>query len=201
MNLLTIGNVTVPAGLAVALAAAFLAPLLFRALTKTKAGDWYWNAFFIFFLASKLSYVLFNWHIFSESPVSLLYFHGGAKGILLAMLAVFGYFFYLNKIGKFPLLSEGLVLFHFFALLFYLILSAIALEWTAAAVYFLLLCGTLVIVGQKRKNWAEALIMLYLAEALAVSLFSSIFSPGNLAVLAGGLFFSLMAYFKKGVEA
>ncbi|RDU37643.1 hypothetical protein DRW41_07310 [Neobacillus piezotolerans] len=201
MNLLTIGKVTVPAGLAAALAAVFLAPLLYRALMKTKAGDWYWNTFFFFFLAAKLSYILFYWGIFSKSPVSLLYFHGGSKGMLLALLAVFFYLFYLAKSGKLPLAGEGLPLFHLFALPHFLILSMMANELPAAAVYFLLLAGTLLVVFQKRQLSVEAFIMLYFAEVLGVSIFSSIFSPGNLAVLAGGLFFGLMAYLKKGVQA
>ncbi|WP_053368235.1 hypothetical protein [Bacillus sp. FJAT-27245] len=198
MDLITIGKVTVPAGLAAAVAAVFLAPLLLKVFAKTKAGDWYWNAFFVFFLATKMTYVLFNWHIFSKSPVSLLYFHGGAKGMLLALLAVFVYLFYLYKKGKSPGASEFLPLFHLFTLSYFLIQSALAKGWLAAAVYFLLLVGTLVVVCQKRKPGVEAFVMLYLAELLVVSIFGSIFSPGNLAVLAAGLFLSLMAYLTMG---
>ncbi|WP_316572378.1 hypothetical protein [Neobacillus sp. YIM B06451] len=198
MNLLTIGKVTVPAGLAAVLAAVFLAPLLLKVFTKTKAGDWYWNAFFIFFLAVKMAYVLFYWDIFSKSPVSLLYFHGGAKGMLLALLAVFVYLFSLYKKEKFPFASEVLPLFLLFSLSYFLIQSSLAKGWLASSVYFLLLGVTLVVVYQKRKLGIEAFIILYLAEVLGVSVFHSIFSPGNLAVLAGGLLIGLMAYLTKG---
>ena len=55
-------------------------------MTGEKVADWYWNGFFIYFLVWKLSYILFNFRMFSDMPFSIVYFNGGTKGHILALV-------------------------------------------------------------------------------------------------------------------
>ncbi|RHW37384.1 hypothetical protein D1B31_16625 [Neobacillus notoginsengisoli] len=197
MDLITIGKVTLPTTVVATVAAALVAPLLLKAATKLKTGDWFWNAFFYFFLTAKLSYVLFNWGTFMKSPVSLLYFDGGSKGLVLALIAALAYLYRMAQTGKFNPRTEGLPLYHLFFLVSLTADKAMAEDWTASAVYFLLLAGTLFFVNRQKKLEIQAFILLMLAEVLGLSVFGGLFDQGSLTVLTGGLFISVMAYLKK----
>ncbi|WP_059172035.1 hypothetical protein [Bacillus sp. FJAT-27445] len=194
MNFITIGNVTLPGNIAAAVVAIFLAPLFLKAATKNKTGDWYWNVFFLFFLIAKLSYALFNWTTFIKSPVALLYFDGGSRGVVLGLIAVLSYLFWLAKKGQFNSYSEGFPLFHFFCLAFLAADSAIAKSWPASAVYFLLLVGTLFLIYRQKKLDIQLFLLLVITEVLGLSVFGALFDLESLAILSGGLFVVWIGY-------
>lgn len=197
MDLITIGKVTLSVDVAATVAAAILAPLLHRVAAGRKTGDWFWNALFYFFLTAKLSYILFHWSTFIKSPVSLLYFDGGSKGMILAIGVVFVYLYRLAAMGAFHPKKEGLALFHQFFLTWLTAGSLMALDWPASVVYFLLLAGTLVLVNRQKKLDIQGFILLAMAEVLGLSLFGGLFDRGSLAILSVGLFIAAMAYLKK----
>ena len=63
--------------------------------------DTLWNGFFTFLIVWKLSYALFHPISVVQHPISLLYFTGGDKGIVLGVIAVSLYFFWKSKRSSF----------------------------------------------------------------------------------------------------
>lgn len=97
MSFIQIGNVTVQ----IEWVAILLAFLLFIAGEKwilKKDSAYFSDIFFYYILTWKLSYVLFDWAIFVDNPMSLLYFHGGIKGHWLGILiAILLFIFKANR--------------------------------------------------------------------------------------------------------
>lgn len=87
MTLYQIANITVPAGW-IAILIALAAAAVWRIVSGEKIGDWYWNAFTLYFLVWKTSYILFNFEEFLNFPISVLYFNGGVSGHMLALAAL-----------------------------------------------------------------------------------------------------------------
>lgn len=74
--------------------------------------DSLWNAMFLFLVTWKFSYVLFQPIDALQHPMSVLYFTGGEKGIVLALCAVIIYFFWVRKKKSIPfrvLMETGLM--------------------------------------------------------------------------------------------
>ncbi|CEG29010.1 hypothetical protein [Bacillus sp. B-jedd] len=197
MDFITLGKVSLSVDVAATVAAAVLAPLLHKAVSGKKTGDWFWNALFYFFLTAKISYFLFNWGTFIKSPFSLIYFDGGSKGMVLALGAVLVYLYRQTTTGAFHPRTEGLALFHQFFLTWLTAGTLMAKAWPASIVYFLLLAGTLVMVNRQKKLDIQVFILLAMAEVLGLSLFGGLFGQGSLAILSVGLFIVMMAYLKK----
>lgn len=63
--------------------------------------DMLWNGFFTFLIVWKLSYALFHPISAFQNPISMLYFTGGDKGIILGVIAVPLYFFWKSKRNSF----------------------------------------------------------------------------------------------------
>ena len=59
--------------------------------------DSLWNALFLFLVVWKLSYTLFHPIDVIRNPMSQLYFTGGEKGVVLALLSVVIYFLFKSK--------------------------------------------------------------------------------------------------------
>lgn len=78
-------------------ASAAISYVMLRTFVKKKKLDAHvfdvlWNGFFIFLIVWKISYALFHpLHTF-QHPLSLLYFSGGDKGVILGIIAATAYF-------------------------------------------------------------------------------------------------------------
>ncbi|GAB3067857.1 hypothetical protein ACFOU0_00890 [Salinicoccus sesuvii] len=51
----------------------------------------------ILFLIYKITYIFFDWNSFINNPSGVIYYSGGTEGLLIALLAAFGYLFYKSK--------------------------------------------------------------------------------------------------------
>ncbi|WP_416143846.1 hypothetical protein [Planococcus koreensis] len=88
MTLYQIGSITMPAVWIATLIALAVSAVAWRIISGEKIGEWYWNAFTLYFLVWKASYILFNFEEFMNFPMSVLYFNGGASGHMLALAAL-----------------------------------------------------------------------------------------------------------------
>lgn len=55
------------------------------------------NALIILFLTYKITYIIFDWNAFTDNPFGLFYHNGNVPGLLVALVATFGYLFYQSK--------------------------------------------------------------------------------------------------------
>lgn len=91
----TIGSFEI-SSLYIALAVAFLISYLmvWNSEEKKHLFSHWLNAVIILFLIYKLSYILFNWSSFIESPLNIFYYDGGQQGLLIGLIAMFVYIVY-----------------------------------------------------------------------------------------------------------
>ncbi|RJS60482.1 hypothetical protein [Bacillus sp. PK3_68] len=102
MNWFTIGSLTVPAA-QLAILAAFIIGALVIWLKKDKVFlELYVNAVFLFVAVWKVSVLLFSFMLVVKSPLSLMYFNGGWKGIWLGLIAVCIYLLWKTPAEKRP---------------------------------------------------------------------------------------------------
>lgn len=76
--------------------------VMLRGFIKKKTLDIHvldslWNGFFIFLFIWKISYALFHPFQVIQNPLSLLYFTGGDKGVILGMLGTMLYLYWKSK--------------------------------------------------------------------------------------------------------
>lgn len=188
MNYITIGRFTLPADLLSAFAAIFIGALIYRLKEKKSIGDWYWNSFFIYIAISKLSYALFNFKMFVDTPLSLLYFNGGTKGQLLAFAGIAAYLFYLARKKQNEINSEEYLPVYFsFLMLYETFLFAFSQDTVPAVFQAVILLGFLVFYFKKGVLTTQLALLFLMSEALILSLFSDLFMPENLSIIALGL--------------
>lgn len=184
MNYLTIGRFTLPVDLLAAFAAIFIGALIYRLKEKKSIDDWYWNSFFIYIVISKLSYALFNFKMFLDTPLSLLYFSGGAKGHILGFI---GIAVYLVTVARKKWAShEFLPVYFIFFLLYEAALFAFSADYLAAFIQAAVLTAFLFFYFRGIRLTAQLAILLLMVEALFFSLFSELLSAENLSILALG---------------
>jgi len=87
MNSLTIGQLTIPIALL-----SFFVAILYSDF-RSRGKDTYTNKtieqlFILYVIVWKGSYILFSWPDFIKAPLSLLYFDGGGKGHMLALVVI-----------------------------------------------------------------------------------------------------------------
>ncbi len=88
LSFLTIGNISIPQIWVAFLLASFLSPLVIRIIERNSIGSWYWNVLLIYFISWKFSYTLFNFDMFLDMPLSVIYFNGGDRGHILALITI-----------------------------------------------------------------------------------------------------------------
>ena len=129
--------------------------------------DALWNGFFVFLMVWKASYALFHPINVIQHPMSLLYFTGGDKGVMLGVISVLLYFFWKSKrstfsfsrymeCGLFAILT-ALGSYRLFVWMFYLMD-----EWyllITALLPFVLMFYLL-----KSEDWLASLLLFSLAE-------------------------------------
>ncbi|MCM3664072.1 hypothetical protein M3204_06640 [Mesobacillus subterraneus] len=199
MNYITFGRFTLPADLLAAFAAIFIAALVYRLKEKKSIDDWYWNSFFIYIAIYKLSYALFNFKMFIDTPLSLLYFNGGTKGQILAFAGIALYLLWIaRKKGSSINTAEYLPVYFIFFMLYWTALFALSEDLLAAALQALFLLGFLVFYFSKTKLNLQYAILFLMLEVLILSLFSDLFSLENLLILALG--FYLLTFLRSNKE-
>jgi len=88
LSFLTIGNISIPEIWVAFLLASFLSPLVIRIIERNSIESWYWNVLLIYFISWKFSYILFNFDMFIDMPLSVIYFNGGDSGHILAVTII-----------------------------------------------------------------------------------------------------------------
>lgn len=198
MNYLTVGRFTLPADLLAAIAAIFIGALIYRVKEKKSIGDWYWNSFFLYIALYKLSYAIFNFKMFLDTPFSLLYFNGGTEGQILGYTGIAGYLFWIARKQKSMIkITDYLHVYFLFFLLYWTGLFVFSENFIAAGVQVLLalIFGAFYLKGrQLSKENATFFLML---EALVLSLFSNLLSVENLLIYALGVFLLVFQSFHK----
>jgi hypothetical protein len=157
---------------------------------KKKLGDWYWNGFFIYFLTWKLSYILFNFAMFIDMPLSVIYFNGGTNGHLLALTLLSLYLFFLAG-KKFPGVFKESTSILLFFLIYEVMIHLLQKDWIEGIGHFIVLAGyfmLLITLNRKEKLITiPLLIIVLLMELLVLSLFSSMFTLEALTFIWIGL--------------
>lgn len=179
MTLYQIGSITLPAvWIAIVIALAVVA-LSKRLISGEKIGEWFWNAFTLYFLVWKASYILFNFEEFLNFPLSILYFNGGASGHLLAIAAITVYVW--TAVKKYPeLYLDALPVLLLFFTGFEAALNILEKQMTASVLHTVLFVGVAFLLYASRKktlaNSMQIQILFVLAELLALSMFQPLLS-------------------------
>ena len=198
MNYITIGRFTLPADLLAAFAAIFIGALIYRLKEKKSIDDWFWNSFFLYIAIYKLSYAVFNFKLFIDTPFSLLYFNGGIKGQILAFAGIAIYLVWLTrKKGSTHKAEEFLPGYFLFFLLYWTGLFAFSQDFFAAAIQAILLVLFILFYYKNIKLTAEYAILFLMLEALILSLFSDLLAVENLLIFALGIFLIIFQRFNK----
>jgi hypothetical protein len=189
LNYITIGRFTLPADLLAAFLAIFIGALIYRSREKKSIGDWYWNSFFIYIAIYKLSYAVFNFKMFLDTPLSLLYFNGGTEGQILAFAGIAIYLF-MNSKKKDNMVNvkEFLPAYFLFFLLYWTGLFVFSEDYTAAGVQAILLIVFAAFYFKKMALTREYAILFLMLEALILSLFSDLLTVENLLIFGLGIF-------------
>jgi hypothetical protein len=189
LNYITFGRFTLPADLLAAFAAIFIGALIYKLKEKKSIDDWYWNSFFLYIAIYKLSYALFHFKMFIDTPLSLLYFNGGTEGQILAFAGIALYLLLIaRKKGSSINTAEYLPVYFIFFMLYWTALFAFSEDLLAAALQALFLLGFLVFYFRKTKLNLQYAILFLMLEVLILSLFSDLFSLENLLILALGIY-------------
>ena len=189
MNYITFGRFTLPADLLAAFAAIFIGALIYKAKQKKSIDDWYWNSFFLYIAIYKLSYALFNFKLFIDTPLSLLYFNGGTEGQILAYAGI-GIYLYLlaRRKGNTINTVEYLPAYFLFFLLYWTGLFAFSQNYLAAGIQAALMIGFILFYFKNFKLTREYAILFLMLEALILSLFSDLLTAENLLIFALGIY-------------
>ncbi len=198
MNYITIGRFTLPADLLAAFAAIFIGALIYRAREKKSIGDWYWNSFFIYIAIFKLSYAVFNFKMFLNTPFSLLYFNGGTEGQILCFAGIAAYLFWIARKKENTVnVKEYLRAYFLFFLLYWTGLFAFSEDFLAAGVQALLAVIFAAFYFKRVELSKEYAILFLMLEALVLSLFSNLLSAENLLIFALGIYLLVFQRFNK----
>ncbi|SDN42755.1 Thiol-disulfide isomerase or thioredoxin [Psychrobacillus sp. OK028] len=157
MDYLSIGQMNIPvAGLA------FLIAILFSDLRSRRAEAFTSKAieqiFFLYVIIWKSSYILFSWNDFGKAPLSILYFDGGEKGHVLALVVIAIVLFYKRKS------MDWQMFWHYwsrFIAVYHIIIFSFQEQWFVVALWLALL----VIVEFSYNNWlmvAQWLLLVWL---------------------------------------
>jgi hypothetical protein len=176
MTLYQIGNITLPAVWIAVLIALAVCALAWRLISGEKIGEWYWNAFTLYFLVWKASYILFNFEEFLNFPMSALYFNGGVSGHILAIAALSVYL--LRAAKKHPgLCLNALSVLLLFFIGFEATLATLEQQLTPSVLHTLLFVSIAAFLYASRKKAMAPSMQFYVLFVLAEVLILSLFQP------------------------
>lgn len=180
MNYVQLGSIMVPAVWLAVILALLITPILYRAFFKMTLGDWYGNAALVYLLTWKLSYIALHFQMFMETPVSIIYFNGGVRGVLLALLFYSLYIFFRAR-RKYPDTVEqsGPALF-LFLLTYAPVMSLLDNKFMEALLHVGVLIGFLLMLHATRLHqrgaWPHGFLVIVLLHLLIISLYQSLFT-------------------------
>ncbi|WAA10792.1 redoxin domain-containing protein [Fervidibacillus albus] len=186
MTYIQIGNITIPSLWLAVFFGFTIAYVFHRLIVRSPLNDWYWNAFFLYFIIWKFSYIVFQFPIFFETPLSVLYFSGGIRGHMLATIIVALYLFLRVKKNDPTFNKEGfnlLILFFIgFETIFHLLEKNV---YVVYAEIFLLLFGVVMYrlwTKQQMQNKQAILLLLFFGQLTIKLLFHTFFSMTTVTV-------------------
>ncbi|PLR83665.1 hypothetical protein [Bacillus sp. V33-4] len=201
MSYITVGRFTLPADLIAAIVAIVISALVYKLLNKKSIGDWYWNSLFIYIAVFKLSYALFNFKLFVDTPLSLIYFNGGMKGQILAAISLAVYTLFLSRKTPGMIRNEYVPIYLMFFLLYEMTLYIVEKNVAAVAFQFFILIVFYILYLKNSKSnrvmSTKVFILLILLEALLLSLFDGLIAAENLPILLIGLLLTVIQNIKK----
>jgi hypothetical protein len=177
-----IGNVSLPSLWLAVLSTLFGASLFYKVLTGKKIGEWYWNGFFLYFLTWKLSYILFNLEMFLDMPLSIIYFNGGTKGHLLALVVLSLYFLFIAGKKHPGIYKEASSISILFFVTYEVIRNLLDKHWIEAFFHALIFTAYLSLLLSLKRNRKLItgpiiiIIIMVLIELLIFSIFNTLFS-------------------------
>lgn len=139
-----IGSISIPSVyMAIILSFIVTYLMLWESEDKKRLFNEWTNAIILLFLVYKLTYIPFNWSEFINNPMGVLYFDGGAEGLLLALAVTFFYLFYQSR-GLFYV--EAYCIFSVALLAFYGVLELRTLpQWPYIAMAIITLAALVLI--------------------------------------------------------
>ncbi|KZO00211.1 hypothetical protein [Pseudobacillus badius] len=187
MNWFTIGSLTVPASQLAFLAACIMASLAIWLKKDKPFLDFYMNAVFLFIAVWKGSVVLFSFPIVMNSPLALLYFDGGWKGVWLGFLAVIAY-----AAWKCPLPKQKQAVWSWMVMVLAFEAALALLTGQAGIAMWFRLAGGLVLLFVPLKQAGRTIWLFTLWQLLFGSMSADLLSQANMIYIAAALFFTLM---------
>ncbi|MFS0784610.1 hypothetical protein [Bacillus sp. 1P06AnD] len=190
MSYISIGSFTVQASIIAFFLALFSGSILYRLSEKRSIGDWYWNSFFLFIIIMKATYIAFNFSIFLDAPLGILYFTGGTKGEIIAFFGIGLYIAFQSKKHK-HLTHEMLIAYLYYFISYETFVNALQGNWVATVCNLLLLAGSFWLIKKRTAyspiNSDQLFILILLIEALIVSLFDELLSIHRALILSLGI--------------
>lgn len=162
-----------------AILAIILGSLLNKLLVRRTPTDWYWNSFFLYVLVWKFSYILINPKMFLNMPFSAIYFDGGTKGHLLALIIVSIYLLFFAVKKHISIYEESAQMFLFYFFCYEIIINSLEKNIVESFIHLILLLSFLFILisfKKKQKAWIQVFLMVMLIELLMISLFDTLLS-------------------------
>ncbi|RST77124.1 hypothetical protein D4T97_001090 [Siminovitchia acidinfaciens] len=200
MTYFQVGSLAIPAVWIAVVGALFVASLFNWAVMGKKVEDWYWNGFFYYFVSWKLSYIVFNFNLFLDMPMSVLYFNGGEKGHALALVILSIYL--LVALKRFPFLyEESSRLFLLYFISYQVIVGFLEKSSLEMFIHLVLLFGFLLLLQKMKKILisSQMFLLFVFLELLIISLFNSFFSLESLTIIwMGSIVFILGMKADKG---
>lgn len=201
MNYISIGRFTLQTDLLAAFLAIFIASFLFRITEKKSLGDWYWNSFFLYIIVSKVTYILFNFKLFIDTPLSIVYFNGGTKGEIIACVSLALYLIYVAVKDKTKIRQEYIPSFFMFLMVYEGLQMLFEQNYVAVFLQFTLLLLFLWLHLKNRglhsKSLSQAFFLFFLLEAILLSLFDGLFKIENALMLIIGTTIILLYHFNR----
>ncbi|VEF46530.1 Uncharacterised protein [Bacillus freudenreichii] len=202
MTYFQVGSLAIPAVWIAVVGALFVASLFNWAVMGKKVEDWYWNGFFYYFVSWKLSYIVFNFNLFLDMPMSVLYFNGGEKGHALALVILSIYL--LVALKQFPFLyEESSRLFLLYFISYQVIVGFLEKSSLEMFIHLVLLFGFLLLLQKMKKILisSQMFLLFVLLELLIISSFNSLFSLESLTIIwMGSIVFILGMKADKGAR-
>ncbi|WAA13532.1 TlpA disulfide reductase family protein [Fervidibacillus halotolerans] len=205
MTYIQIGNITISSLWLAVFLGLSTAYLFLRFVLRRPLHDWYWNAFFLYFIIWKFSYIVFEFPMFVKTPLSALYFSGGIRGHILAISIVIVYLFLRMRKKDSTFKREGLNVLILFFISFEFIYHL--LEQNLFVIYAQIL---LIILGvgihifwkrQGKQNEKVLLLLLFFGQLVIKILFQTFFSTTTWTFsLLALLFFIFLETKEKKVE-
>lgn len=157
-----------------------IAAPLYRILLGKKVEDWYWNGFFYYFLIWKLSYIIFNFNMFLNTPLSVVYYNGGIKGHILALVTLSVYLLFIALKKYQSIYNDSAQIFLLFFICYEVVLSILEKYITATVVQFILLIGYLIVLYFLKKRQTivseQLFIIIVMLEFVIYSFFNTFLS-------------------------